>query len=371
MKASFERAALLRAVKNAAQIAGRKETIPILNNVLLRASHDGFSVTATDLDMEIVQRVEGNISDIGDASVSAHTLYEIVRRLPDGAQITIESDDAGPVRVRAGRARFTLAALSGADFPDSFSGEFTNAFTLTSGRLKWLFDKTALAMCDDVTRYYLNGVFLHVPDGASPALRAVATDGHRLARADMELPDGAAGMPGIIIPAKTVVEVQKLCDAPCNVVVEVSAAKIRFSFGNGAVVLTSKLVDGTFPDYAHVIPKENNKVLGVPRSGLVDSIDRVAALSLERGRAIKLAAADDKIVLSASNPDFGSAEDDIDADYKGGLIEIGFNARYLAGIVGALDGETVRMELCDAGSPALLMERAGASVIYVLMPMRI
>ncbi|MGH6835158.1 MAG: DNA polymerase III subunit beta, partial [Methylocella sp.] len=225
--------------------------------------------------------------------------------------------------------------------------------------------------------------FLHTLDVEGQImLRAVATDGHRLARVEIPAPDGALGMPGVIVPRKAVAEVQKLIEDPgMDVRVEISAAKARFIFGDpsppdqvrgsGQVVLTSKLIDGTFPDYVRVIPSGNDKRLTVDRAPFAAAVDRVSTISSERGRAVKLAVADAKLTLSVTNPDSGSATEELDVDYDSSPIDIGFNARYLLDITEQLDGDTVLFKLADPGSPTLVQDRDGAAALYVLMPMRV
>ena len=237
--------------------------------------------------------------------------------------------------------------------------------------LKRLIENTQFAISTEETRYYLNGIYLHTVDiGGTPMLRAVATDGHRLARVEAQAPEGSVGIPGVIVPRKAVNEVQKLLeDLSQDVTIEISTAKARFQFGD--VVLTTKLIDGTFPDYARVIPTGNDKRLVVDKDPFKAAVDRVATLSSERGRAIKLAIAEGKMTLSVNNPDSGSASEEIEADYDSAPIDIGFNARYLLDIVGQLSSDTALIRLADPGSPTLIQDREGAPALFVLMPLRV
>ncbi|MGH6852842.1 MAG: DNA polymerase III subunit beta, partial [Methylocella sp.] len=352
--------------------------------VLLRAEDQALLLKATDLDLEVIERLAADIGSPGATTVPAHILYEIVRKLPDGAQVSLESDgESGQLRLRSGRSRFNLQSLPDSDFPDLATGELGHAFNLAAGDLKRLIDKTQFAISNEETRYYLNGIFLHTTDvDGHMMLRAVATDGHRLARVEIPAPDGANGMPGVIVPRKAVSEVQKLIEDPGQEVrVEISAAKARFTFGPsmnsgqahsaGQVVLTSKLIDGTFPDYVRVIPSGNDKRLIVDRAPFAAAVDRVSTISSERGRAVKLAVAGAKLTLSVTNPDSGSATEELDVDYDSSPIDIGFNARYLLDITEQLDGDTVLFKLADPGSPTLVQDRDGAAALYVLMPMRV
>ncbi|HUO54938.1 MAG TPA: DNA polymerase III subunit beta [Rhodoblastus sp.] len=372
MKVTLERTALLKSLGHVHRVVERRTTIPILSNVLLSASGGALQLKATDLDLEVTETTPADVGQAGATTLPAHTLYEIVRKLPDGAQVSLESaEDGGQLQLRSGRSRFSLQALPESDFPDLAAGEMAHRFTLKAAELKRLLDKTQFAISNEETRYYLNGVFLHVTevDGQS-LLRAVATDGHRLARLETPAPAGAAGMPGVIVPRKAVVEVQKLIEDPeAEIGVELSPAKIRFTLG--AVVLTSKLIDGSFPDYARVIPTGNDKFLTVERRDFSEAVDRVSTISSERGRAVKLAISSGKLVLSVTNPDSGSAVEELEVDYDAAPLEIGFNARYLIDIASQLDSDTTLFKMNDSGSPTIIQDRDGASALYVLMPMRV
>jgi len=372
MKVTMERTALLKALGHVHRVVERRNTIPILANVLIEAGNDRLSLKSTDLEIEATESVPADVGQSGATTVAAHVLFDIVRKLPDGAQVSLETaGQAGQMTLRSGRARFQLQSLPASDFPDLTAGEFPHKFELPAAELKRLIESTQFAISTEETRYYLNGIYLHAIDvGGAPMLRAVATDGHRLARVESSAPKGAAGMPGVIVPRKAVGEIQKLLEDPTqDVKVEISPTKARFQFGD--VILTTKLIDGTFPDYARVIPANNDKRLVVDRDVFRNAVDRVSTLSSERGRAIKLSLADHKIVLSVNNPDSGSANDEIEADYDSAPIEIGFNARYLLDILGQLQSDTALVKMSDAGSPTILQDRDGAAALYVLMPLRV
>ena len=372
MKVTIERSVLLKALGHVHRIVERRNTIPILANVLIEAKDGRLALKSTDLDLEAAEQVAANVAQNGATTVPAHVIYDIVRKLPEGAQASLEATgDTGQLVLRSGRSRFTLQALPASDFPDLTAGEFSHKFVLPAAELKGLIENTQFAISTEETRYYLNGVFLHTAEsGGAPMLRAVATDGHRLARVETAAPEGSIGIPGVIVPRKAVSEVQKLLEDPSqDVGVEISTAKARFSFGN--VVLTTKLIDGTFPDYARVIPTGNDKRLVVDKEPFERAVDRVATLSSERGRAIKLAIAEGKMTLSVNNPDSGSASEEIEADYNSAPIDIGFNARYLLDIVGQLSSDTALIRLADPGSPTLIQDREGAPALFVLMPLRV
>jgi len=379
MKVTLERAALLKSLGHVHRVVERRNTIPILSNVLLHGENQSLLLKATDLDLEVTERLPADVSAAGVTTVPAHVLYDIVRKLPDGAQVSLESHgESGQLQLRSGRSRFNLQSLPDADFPDLTTGDLSHSFKLASGDLKRLIDKTQFAISNEETRYYLNGVYLHTMDVEGHLmLRAVATDGHRLARVEVPAPKGALGLPGVIVPRKAVAEIQKLVEnLDQDVRIEISPSKARFTFGDpsvhlGQVVLTSKLIDGTFPDYMRVIPSGNDKRLTVDREPFQVAVDRVATISSERGRAVKLTLADAKLILSVTNPDLGSAVEELDVDYDSSPIDIGFNARYLLDITEQLDSDTVLFKLSDPGSPTLLQDRDGAAALYVLMPMRV
>ena len=383
MRVTLERSALLKSLSHVHRVVERRNTIPILSNVLLRAKDGALELKATDLDVEVVETVPAEIGEPGGTTVAAHLLYDIVRKLPEGQQAALETQGGdGTLQLRAGRSRFALQALPEADFPNLNVGEFPNRFTLASAELKRLIDKTQFAISTEETRYYLNGIYFHaLNEGGRDILRAVATDGHRLAQVEMPAPEGAAGMPGVIVPRKAVNEVLRLVDdIGGDVAVDLSDSKIRFTFektgadGESAgqrLVLTSKLIDGAFPDYARVIPRANDKSLVVTRGEFTQAVDRVSTVSSERGRAVKLSLNDGRLVLTVTNPDSGSATEELSVDYSAPPLDIGFNSRYLLDIAAQLEGDTALFKLSDPGSPTLVQDREGGGALYVLMPMRV
>jgi DNA polymerase-3 subunit beta len=354
------------------RIVERRNTIPILSNVLIEARQGRLTLKATDLDIEATESAPADVAQEGATTAPAHVLYEIVRKLPEGAQASLEmSGEAGQLLLRSGRARFHLQCLPSTDFPDLTAGDLSHRFTLTAADLKKLIDNTQFAISTEETRYYLNGIFLHATEVEGAAkLRAVATDGHRLARVELPAPAGAMGMPGVIVPRKAVSEIQKLIeDATQEVIVELSAVKARFQFGD--VVLTTKLIDGTFPDYGRVIPTRNELRLVVDKEPFERAVDRVSTISSERGRAVKLSIADGRMVLSVNNPDSGSASEELEVEYDSAPIDIGFNARYLLDIADQLSGDTALLKFSDPGSPTIIQDRDGSAALFVLMPLRV
>ena len=375
MKATIERATLLKGLSHVQSVVERRNTIPILSNVLLEATAEGaLRMMATDLDLQINESVAAGVDTPGATTVSAHTLFDIARKLPEGAQVSLSAAE-GRMAIVAGRARFSLGTLPRDDFPVIAEGELPTQFELPAETLKQIIDKTRFAISTEETRYYLNGIFLHVAeDGGSgtgqPVLKAAATDGHRLARVTMPRPDGAEAMPDVIVPRKCIAELRKLLDeVDGSVGVSLSSTKIRFDLGSA--ILTSKLIDGTFPDYSRVIPTGNDKILKIDPRSFEEGVDRVSTIATEKTRAVKMALDRDKITLSVTSPENGTAAEEVPGDYAATGFEIGFNSRYLLDILGQIDGDMVEVHLADAAAPTLIRENDKAPALYVLMPMRV
>jgi DNA polymerase-3 subunit beta len=365
-KATVSRDAFLKCIGRVYRVIARRNTIPILDTVLIRSEAGRLVLQATDLDIQIVSSVEAKVEAGAGVTVPAHTLHDIVRKLPDGADITIEAKSDASITVKAGRSRFTLQTLPESDFPELVAGELAHLFDIAAADLKRMIDRTQFAISTEETRYYLNGIYLHVEEGK---LRGVATDGHRLALIDLAVPAGADKIPGVIVPRKTVGEVQRLLDGAETVTVELSEGKIRFTVGE--VILTSKLIDGTFPDYRRVIPQNNDKVLEVARAELAEAVDRVSTVASEKGRAVKLTLSSGKLDLSVTSPDNGSAAEELEVGYAAEPMEIGFNARYLLDILAQVEGDAAVVRLDSPGSPTIIEAKEGSGAVFVLMPMRV
>ncbi|MBU2341204.1 MAG: DNA polymerase III subunit beta [Alphaproteobacteria bacterium] len=375
MKATIERATLLRCLSHVQSVVERRNTIPILSNVLIEAGTDSsLKVMATDLDLQVVEHMAAaSVDEPGAITVSAHLLFDIARKLPEGSQVSLETAE-NRMGVKAGRSRFKLPTLPRDDFPMIVEGDLPTRFALPAKTLAELIDRTRFAISTEETRYYLNGIFLHVSDEDQPVLKAAATDGHRLARFTLPRPDGAEGMPDVIVPRKAVAELRKLLEETMDsdVQIDLSASKIRFTFGGtGGVVLTSKLIDGTFPDYSRVIPTGNDKLLRVDPRSFFQGVDRVATIATEKTRAVKMGLEKDKVTLTVTSPDNGTAAEELSAEYSSEPFEIGFNAGYLKDILSQIDSDTVELHLADAGAPTLIRKSEDAPALYVLMPMRV
>ncbi|MEJ0022337.1 MAG: DNA polymerase III subunit beta [Alphaproteobacteria bacterium] len=372
MRFSIERAALLKALNHVQSVVERRNTIPILSNVLISAQDDGVRFTATDLDIEISEAAPALVERAGATSAPAHTLYEFVRRLPDGAQIKLDlAGDDPRLLVWAGKARLQVPILPPADFPLMPVDSLATRFETKPQDLSRLIDKTRFAISTEETRYYLNGIYFHtVANGSGAVLRGVATDGYRLALADVEAPDGSQGMPGVIVPRKTIQELRRLLE-DCKDPVEVAVSEQKIRFALGEAVLTSKLIDGSFPEYARIIPKANNRIMKIGNKEFAAAVDRVATVSAERSRSVKLALEGDRLTLTVNNPDAGLATEDLVADYASDPIEIGFNAKYLLDVAGQIQGEEAQFEFADSGSPTLVRDISDEHALFVLMPLRV
>ncbi|MCE0744396.1 DNA polymerase III subunit beta [Acetobacter sicerae] len=374
MKFTADRATLLKALAHIQSVAEKRNTIPILANVLIDANNGHLSLTATDMEIAVVEEVPAEIHTPGAVTAPAAVLYEIVRKLPDGVEVEL-SHPGGEAQLdlRAGRYTTRMNALPVDDFPSMVAGDLPHQFKLNSGVLKSLIDRSRFAISTEETRYYLNGIYMHVTEGETGGLlRAVATDGHRLARVETEVPAGASGMPGVIIPRKTIGEIRKLLDeAPDEV--DVSVSDTRIQFGVGSITLTSKLIDGTFPEYQRVIPSGNNRTLRVGKKDFSDAVGRVAAISQERSRPVKLVLSRDLLILSATSADQGTAKEELDdtrVTYDGDDMEIGFQARYLNDITDQVSKD-VEFVFADSSAPTIVRDVDSPSALYVLMPMRV
>ena len=374
MKATIERATLLRCLSHVQSVVERRNTIPILSNVLIEAEGDNsLKVMATDLDLQVVEHMDASVESAGSITVSAHLLFDIARKLPDGSQVSLEAAE-NRVAIKAGRSRFSLPTLPRDDFPVIVEGDLPTSFELPAKTLAELIDRTRFAISTEETRYYLNGIFFHVSDDSEPVLKAAATDGHRLARFTLSRPEGAEGMPDVIVPRKAVAELRKLLEEKMdgNVQIDLSASKVRFTLGGeGGVVLTSKLIDGTFPDYSRVIPTGNDKLLKIDPKSFHEGVDRVATIATEKTRAVKMGLDRDKVTLTVTSPDNGTATEEVPAEYASDGFEIGFNATYLKDILNQIDSDTVEIHLADAGAPTLIRKDENSPALYVLMPMRV
>lgn len=372
MKLTIERSALLNALSHVQNVVERRNTIPILSNILMQAADGQVRFTATDLDIEAVDSADAQIATDGAVTAPAGTLFDVIRKLPAGADVELElNPENRQLAIRSGRSKFSLPTLPASDFQTMVPDEDAVEFAIAAADLRRIIDKTRFAISTEETRYYLNGIYLHAAerDGVKK-LRSVATDGHRLALAEVDAPAGSESLEGVIVPRKAVGEARRLIDsADGDVMVSVSDTKIVFK--SGRAQLTSKLIDGTFPDYARVIPKGNDKALIIDNKAFEAAVDRVSTVSAERSRSIKLSISEGKVALAVSSAETGAGHEEIECDYQSDAMDIGFNAKYLLDVTAQIEAEDARFLFNDPASPALVLDPADDSAQYVLMPLRV
>lgn len=372
MKFTIERATLLKTLSHVQSIVEKRNTIPVLSNVRIEAMGDGISFKATDMDTEITEITDAKIDEQGATTAPAHMLYDIVRKLNDGAEVGFTfPDEKGQLSIASGRSKFSLSTIAVEDFPVISGDSLPINFAMGKEEMKDVIDRTQFAVSTEETRYYLNGLYIHAKtEGETKVLRIVATDGHRLACVESPLPKGAEKMAGVIVPRKTVAEIRKLLEDTKSetVAIALSENKIRFTLED--ITLTSKLIDGTYPDYERVIPTDNDKVLEVGVKALSSAVDRVSVVA-ERTRAIKLITGKNHVMLTTSSPDLGSALEELEAKYESEALEVGYNFRYLLDILSEIRGENVQITFSDGASPSVIHDTSDTSAIYVLMPMRV
>ena len=374
MKFSIDRSVLLIALQHVHSVVERRNTIPILSNVLIEAKEDGVYLTSTDMDITVIEKIDlgkSEATQLGTTTTSAQMLYDIVRKLPDNIKVEFLSEKNDRLGIKASSSSFALNCLPSEDFPSIAQEDFKHSFNIDALDLVRLIDKSSFAMSLEETRYYLNGIYLHaIKEDNVEKMRTVATDGHRLSRVDINLPQGAEGIPGVIIPRKTILEIRKILeDHTGNVSLSISETKIKLSFNN--VVLTSKLLDGTFPDYSRVIPEHNDKLVTISNQSISEAVDRVSTVSTDKTRAIKININKGSVVISATNPDKGSASEHLDVVYNGDEVEIGFNSKYVLDVARQIKGNEILIKLSDSVSPTLVYDKDDKDVLFVLMPMRV
>jgi len=373
MKLTIERGDLLNALSHVQNVVERRNTIPILSNVLLQASKKELRLTATDLDIEAVDSAPAKVAREGAVTAPAGTLFDVVRKLPAGAEVELELQPENQrLSITAGRSHFELPTLPASDFQTMSVDDGATSFTLDAKDLARLIDKTRFAISTEETRYYLNGVYMHGTknDDGKPVLRAVATDGHRLALAEAPAPKGAEALAGVIVPRKAIGEARRLIDG-LDGPVEIDVSDSKIVVRAGRATLTSKLIDGSFPDYARVIPKGNEKKLTIDNKASEAAVDRVATVSAERSRSVKLSLDDGKLTLAVNHAETGVGNEELEADYAAEPMEIGFNAKYLLDIAAQIEAPDAKFMFNDPASPALVLDPSDDSARYVLMPLRV
>lgn len=372
MKLTIPAKTLAKTLASAARVVEHKTTIPVLAHFYLEAG-EALTIRGTDLDLEFETRIPANVEARGAICAPAATLADMVRKFDDKVDVRMEMDGEQLI-VRAGRSRMKLGTLPAADYPDIAAKQTPHAFETPAKSLAAMLERTAFAISNEETRYYLNGVYLHFArDADRQYLRAVTTDGHRLARFDAAPPDGCQNMPGVIVPRKTVETLLRMLKDAGDETARIELCDTLIRFRLGETSLTSKLIDGTFPDYARVIPTNGDKRASLDAEALAQAVARVATISSERGRAVKFAFSNDRLALSVTNPDMGEARDEIDVEWDGPAFEVGFNGAYVQTVLAALTGGNGRviMKFTDPGAPCVLTSASDDAMLAVLMPMRV
>jgi DNA polymerase III subunit beta len=369
MKIVVEQGTFSKALKHVLGVIERRATIPVLRNVLLTATRDGLSLISTDLDIQVTETASATIEETGATTTPAQMLYDIVRELPDGSQISLETKkDGARLALSCGTAAFDLACMAKEEFPRMDAGDMVAEFDLAAADFLRMIDKTKMAMSTEQTRYYLCGIYLHVADRHT--LRAVATDGHRLAQYDLPEPDGASTLPGIILPYKTVNEIRRMLDDATGAV-HIAASDTKVKISVGQIQLLSKLVDGSFPDYQRVIPARGEHIATTLTSDLVKAINLVSVVMEGKTRAVKVSFTRDKATLSARETDSGTALKEINAEYDCADLETGFNSAYARDMLLQISGKSIRMIMQDAGSPIRFEDDEDDRFLHIIMPMRV
>ncbi len=383
MKITIEHSALIKALGTVqAIVAGQTRTsVQILSHVMIEAADNICTLTTTDLEMQVKNSLPAIVTEAGRITVPVQLLFGITRALPEGAQVDLALGEDGQLTLKAGKSRFALHTLPADEFPDLAAGAFPHEFALPAAALRNLIEKTRFAISTDEGRYYLNGIYFHQPKKPKDVLRAVATDGYRLALCDVKLPEGADALPGVIVPRKTVAELHRFIENS-EEPVTINLSKTMICYSCEGMTLTSKIIDGSFPDYARIIPEQNEKVLTIANKDFTFALRRVNAVFVDSPPMstplIKLALDKKKLSLSGVCSGRGSAHEDIDIDYESEAIEIGFNPDFLLDITERI-GEKVRVEMASPDVAAILRDAApqesqnenSGNTLYVLMPMRV
>ena len=366
MKTIINREAILTPLQNVIGAVERRQTLPILGNVLLRSDSDGLTITATDLEIELIAQIKASNTESFQTTIPARKLLDICKALPEDSAIEFDIEK-NKVTLNSGRSRFTLSSLPANDFPGLDDIDPQQSFSMPQARLKNLFDSTSFAMAQQDVRYYLNGILVELsPD----KVKLVATDGHRLALSEYDLDTGISTDKQIIIPRKAVLELSRLLDNT-DKSVEITLSQNHIRISTGSLVFTSKLIDGKFPEYNRVIPVDGNRVIKVNRESLKQTLSRIAILSNEKYRGIRLIATNNNLSIQANNPDQEEAEEELTVEYTDTDMEIGFNVTYLIDVLNVLNSEKVLVKLKDANSSCIICDSEDSDSLYVVMPMRL
>lgn len=371
MHVVLEKGHFLKALAHQQSVIEKKTTVPILSHIMLTAEEGSpesgtLTLTGTDLELSLVERIPAQIKKAGSVAVSAHTLYDVVRKLREGAPIELEVQGS-TMALLCPPSQFTFPILPLEEFPAMTTQELPHKFWLSSGDFRQLIDQTRFAMSTEEARYYLNGIYFH---RANHDFRAVATDAHRLALSWISLPKAAAEIPGIILSRKTIQEIRKLID-DMDQDIQVALSSKQISFSLATAIFYSRLIEGNFPDYHKAIPQHDNRVVSVKASALAEAVERVSIVSNEKNRVIKMKLSPHCITLSANSSEHGYAREELQVSYEGPTLEMGFTARYVLDVTQQMKGDFLHLHLGEVGSPVLIKDPKDEQALYVLMPMRV
>ena len=371
MKFIVQKSVIFKAMSHVQSIVEKKNALPILSNILIEAKDNNIILSSTDMDISITEKIECSIIENGSTTVNASTLYDIIRKLPENSEIELISNDGKILSIRSGSSRFSLGCLPKEEFPII---EYENEgvkINIDSQVFLQLIEKTKFAISNEETRYFLNGLYFNLrKEEKNKFITIVGTDGHRLSKIDYENQNLSDETMGVIIPKKTINELSKLLsESTGQIEINLTSTKIIFYINNS--VLLSKLIDGNFPDYKRVIPLENNNILKVKRINFVEAVDRVSTINIDKLPVVKFKLLNNLMNISTSNNDNNTATEDIETDYSGDEIEIGFNSKYVLDMLNNLDDEEIILSFKDNSSPITATEKSNPNLVYVLMPMRI
>lgn len=373
MQFNISRTSFLKVLSHGQSVVEKKTTVPILSNILIEAKTEGvITLTTTDMDLALIESTDASVISPGITTVSAHLLFDIVKKLPPNCEIEASyNEELQKLTIKSNKSKFELSCLPSEDYPQLSNTDLPTHFNMKTEILKNLIEKTKFATTQDDTRYYLSGIYLHIPENDQNSLRIVATDGHRLASMQCSIPDGAEDIAGAIISRKTYTEIVKLIENEEFVEIGLSSSRIEFKIGNA--VLTSRLVEGNFPMYEQAIPKNNNKKLIVPRKLFSEAVDRVGTVTQgDKVRIVKIEMSKNQITISAVSENFGHATEIIDVEYESeDPLKIGFNARYILDVCNIIEDDEICFELERAEDPILIKTISKNDCFYILMPLRV
>ena len=371
MKFKIFRSNFFKTLSHLQGIVDKKNSLPILSNILIEAKDNSLTLSSTDMDISIIEKIDCNVFEDGSTTINSQILYDIVRKINDNSEIEIISNDGKLLTLRADGSRFSLACLPKEDYPIIDQENSGNTIKINSKIIFKLIDKTKFAISNEETRYFLNGLYFNITkDQSNSILTLVGTDGHRLAKFSHNIEDNIDQVSGVIIPKKTIYELCKLLsEVDEDVYISISSNKIVFTIEN--IIFISKLIDGSFPDYKRVIPKDNSNILNINREILLSAVDRVSTIANEKSPVVKFKLLQNILNLNTINNESSTASEDLKINYNGDEIEIGFNSKYIMDIVNNLEDEEISINLKDNTSPIIALENSNSNLVYVLMPMRV